>query len=76
MLVVRKEVKYLGVIRANPVEYVQKYGATLKVARDLPQYVLDIKTPEGLVLAADYQYNSLYELVSTYFKCFHLYFLP
>ena len=28
---IRQEVKYLGVIRANPVEYVQRYGAELKV---------------------------------------------
>jgi len=32
---IKKEFKYLGVIRANPVEYVQRYGATLKLARDL-----------------------------------------
>jgi hypothetical protein len=61
-VVIKKEFKYLGVIRANPVEYVQRYGATLKIARDLPDFVLDIKTPEGLVLAADYQYNAVHEL--------------
>lgn len=61
-VVIKKEFKYLGVIRANPVEYVQRYGATLKVARELPDFVLDIKTPDGLVLAADYQYNSVHEL--------------
>jgi uncharacterized membrane protein YgcG len=61
-VVIKKEFKYLGVIRANPVEYVQRYGATLKIARDLPDFVLDIKTPDGLVLAADYQYNAVHEL--------------
>lgn len=61
-VVIKKEFKYLGVIRANPVEYVERYGATLKIARDLPSFVLDIKTPEGLILAADYQYNSVHEL--------------
>jgi hypothetical protein len=61
-VVIKKEFKYLGVIRANPVEYVQRYGATLKIARDLPDFVLDIKTPEGIVLAADYQYNAVHEL--------------
>jgi hypothetical protein len=61
-VVIKKEFKYLGVIRANPVEYVQRYGATLKVARDLPSFVLDIKTPEGIVLAADYKYNTVHEL--------------
>ena len=42
---VKKEVKYLGVIRANPAEYVQKYGAELKAHSALPQFVQDIKTP-------------------------------
>ena len=60
--VIRKEFKYLGVIRANPAEYVAQYGASLKISRDLPQFVLDIKTPEGLVLAADFKYSSFFEL--------------
>jgi hypothetical protein len=59
---IKKEFKYLGVIRANPAEYVQRYGATLKTARELPQFVLDIKTPDGLVLAADSQAQTFYEL--------------
>jgi hypothetical protein len=60
---VRKEVKYLGVIKANPAEYVQKYGAELKVHTSLPQFVLDIKTPTEVgQLAAEYQGSSLYEL--------------
>jgi len=60
---VRKEVKYLGVIRANPAEYVQRYGASLKVHTALPQFVLDIATPQDVgVLAADYRYRSVLEL--------------
>lgn len=59
---IRKEIKYLGVIRANPAEYVSRYGATLRQSGDLPSFVTDIKTPDGLVLAANYRYNSLYEL--------------
>ena len=59
---VKKEFKDLGVIRANPVEYVQRYGATLKSARELPSFVLEIKPPAGVTLAADYQYNTVYEL--------------
>lgn len=43
-------------------EYVQRYGTSLKTSRELPEFVLDIKTPEGIVLAADYKYNSLHEL--------------
>jgi hypothetical protein len=56
-VVIRKDFKYLGIIRANPVEYVKRYGASLKTARELPDFVLDIKPPNGVVLAADYQYN-------------------
>jgi len=59
---IKKEIKYLGVIRANPVEYVQRYGTSLKTSRELPDFVLDIKTPEGIVLAADYKYNTVHEL--------------
>ena len=61
-VVIKKEYKYLGVIRANPAEYVSQYGASLKLSADLPQFVLDIKTPEGLVLAANHKYSSFYEL--------------
>jgi len=61
-VVIKKEYKYLGVIRANPAEYVSQYGASLKLSRDLPQFVLDIKTPEGLVLAANYKAAAFYEL--------------
>ena len=58
---IRREVKYLGVIRADPVEYVRMYGDTLKVHTLLPEYVLDIKTPSEVgVLAADYTYRYLY----------------
>jgi hypothetical protein len=59
---VKREFKYLGVVRANPAEYVQRYGNTLKTSRELPPFVLDIKTPDGLVLAADTQQSSIYEL--------------
>jgi len=60
---IRKEVKYLGVIKANPAEYVQRYGASLKVHTALPQFVKDIRTPSDVgVLAADYTAESVYEL--------------
>lgn len=59
----RKEVKYLGVIKANPEEYVQRYRGSLKVHTDLPQFVLDIQTPSELgALAANAKYESSYEL--------------
>lgn len=59
---VRKDIKYLGVIRANPVEYVQRYLGSLTEAKELPQFVKDIKTPDNLVLAAEYRKVGLMEL--------------
>jgi len=60
---IRKEIKYLGVIRANPVEYVQRYGSSLKMHTALPKFVLDIETPQDVgVLAANYQAKSSFEL--------------
>ena len=57
-----QEFKNLGVIRANPIEYVEKYGASLKTHVELPQFVKEIKPPTGVVLAADYSASSLLEL--------------
>jgi hypothetical protein len=54
---VKKEVKYLGVVRANPLEYVERYGSTLKTSRDLPEFVYDIKAPEGISLASDHHHH-------------------
>jgi len=45
---IRQEVKYLGVIRANPAEYVQRYGSELKTHQSLPQFVKDIRTPSEI----------------------------
>jgi len=59
---IRKEFKDLGVIRANPVEYVQRYGAELKSYAELPAFVREIKAPSGLVLAGETVSSSTYEL--------------
>ena len=61
-VVVKKDYKYLGVIRANPVEYVQRFGSTLKLAEEMPELVQNIRNPEGIVLASNYRYNTLHEL--------------
>jgi hypothetical protein len=50
---IKKELKYLGVIRANPIEYKQRYGTSLKSYSELPDFVHEIKPPQGVVLAAD-----------------------
>lgn len=61
-VLVKQEVKYLGVIKANPIEYLQKYGDTLKNSNDLPKFVLDIATPDNLELAADCKQSLVHEL--------------
>lgn len=50
---IKKEFKDLGIVRANPVEYVQRYGSTLKRSIELPSFVKEIKPPDGVILAAD-----------------------
>lgn len=50
---IKKEFKDLGIVRANPVEYVQRYGTSLKRSIELPPFVKEIKPPDGVVLAAD-----------------------
>jgi hypothetical protein len=52
----------LGVVRANPSDYVQRYSASLKPSKDLPKFVLDLHTPKGLVLAANHQPKTAYDL--------------
>ncbi len=55
---IRQEVKYLGVIRANPAEYVQKYGSELKAHDALPKFVQDIPNPREIgQLAWNYKSN-------------------
>jgi len=55
---IRQEVKYLGVIRANPAEYVQKYGSELKVHSAFPSFVQEIKTPSEIGQLA-WEYKSV-----------------
>ena len=59
---VTQQVSYLGVVNANPTEYVERYGDSLKLSQNLPDFVLNIATPPELTLAADYRQNSVHEL--------------
>lgn len=58
----KKELNYLGIVDVNPDEYTLKYGAELRAASDLPKYILDIKTPDNLRLAADVPEPDVHEL--------------
>lgn len=59
---IRKEFKYLGVVNANPFEFVQTYGAQVRPWNQLPDFVFDIKNPDGVLLASEYQPSSFHEL--------------
>lgn len=59
---IRKDFKYLGIVKANPADYVQRYGNTLKASHDLPEFVFDIKSPDGIVLASEYKSSGIHEL--------------
>ena len=62
-VLIKKDYKYLGIVKANPSDYIKRFGRNLKPAKDLPQFVLDIKPPDGIVLAADHHHHSsFYEL--------------
>lgn len=54
---IKREFKYLGVIRANPVEYGRRFGPSLTSASKLPSFVSAIKPPNGIVQAADVNPN-------------------
>jgi hypothetical protein len=54
---VKKDIKHLGVVCANPCEYIQKYGSSLKRSCELPQFVKDIQPSCGIELAANKRYN-------------------
>ena len=50
---VSKEIVDLGVIRANPKDYVEKYSSCLLLFNQLPDYIQDIRPPNGIELAAE-----------------------
>jgi hypothetical protein len=43
----------LGIVRANPIEYVERYGSSLKRSMELPTFVKDIRPPAGIQLASE-----------------------
>lgn len=51
----------MGVVNANPSEYVKRYGETLKPASELPEISKNIPTQEGYVLASEVD-SDFYEL--------------
>ncbi|CAF1016067.1 unnamed protein product [Brachionus calyciflorus] len=52
-VVVSREYKNLGVVRANPDEYMANFSTQVKRAEELPDFVRTIRPPTPLVLASD-----------------------
>jgi hypothetical protein len=59
---IKRIFKDLGVIRANPVEYVERYGTSLKSHLEFPTIAKEIRPPIGVVLAAEWNALSLIDL--------------
>lgn len=53
---------YIGVVRTNPSDYANQFSDELVKSEDLPDFVKNIPTPEGIVLAADYKPRAVLEL--------------
>ncbi len=61
-VVVNREFKDLGIVRADPDEYIAKFGPTLKKLEEMPDFVKDIKLPQDLLLAAQVPSLTTHEL--------------
>ena len=59
---VTKVIRYLSPTRADPADYVAKYGESMFESHELPAVVNEFETPEGLRLAAESQPATSYEL--------------
>ena len=55
---VQRHVSDLGVVRADPADYVARFGSTLTEASAMPEFVHDIDPPSGLTLAASSKHKS------------------
>ena len=49
-------------VRANPSDYVSKYGYALKTFAELLEFLKEIRPPTGIVQAAEYRPPSVHEL--------------
>ena len=60
---IKTKIRYLGVSTVDPDEYIEMHGESLTSPDELPQYVLDIETPNDLELAAETKRNPVPRLV-------------
>lgn len=59
---INHKLTYLGIVKANPVEYVNRYGNSLKKADELPEVIRSIKPPADIILASEKAQNTIHEL--------------
>lgn len=59
-IIVRTQVKSLGVVQAEPREYVARYGPSLKHTYELPQFVRDLRRDQFLI--SNKVYNPLVKI--------------
>lgn len=64
---IKKEFKDLGIIKANPNEYIERFGAQLKAINEMPEFIREFKIPKeyaGLagVDSETTQLSPIYEL--------------
>ena len=57
-VVIKQKIHFLGVIKADPIDYIQKYNGSLIQSKDLPQICTSLPVANGYVLAADYLNNN------------------
>ncbi|CAF0850813.1 unnamed protein product [Brachionus calyciflorus] len=61
-VVINRKYKDLGVVKANPDEYLTKYSRLVKSQEDMPDFVRSIRPPEGFTLASEVQEDDNYDL--------------
>jgi hypothetical protein len=59
---IKKDFKDLGIIRADPVEYVERYGVSLINHSEMPQFIREIRPFTNVVLASEFVTSRLFEL--------------
>lgn len=59
---ITRQFRDLGVVSANPGEYLAKYGSSVVRSSELPDYVRNFRPPEGITLASEETAMLRYEL--------------
>lgn len=60
---IEKEVKFAGIVNADPNEYRSRYGQTLIRSDQLPSFVKEFTIPQGEILGQNYNADQLPRLV-------------